>query len=190
MTRNDLICHMVAAYEEWLGFYASAFAYWMCDKLPEQRNLLYTLVEDKRSHAIFYESLMLDYLINHPHRRAEFRVYQWFMRPLYAHLTRQMVMTMAHVAHHKELPKLFAKRFETFTDRRIRALWERAEARAPESHHMLPQLGYWTLALFSAMSNFFVALLAMPWAMMWPSREFPALEDEVHSLLKAERARA
>lgn len=190
MTRNDLICHMVAAYEEWLGFYASAFAYWICEPLPRERNLLYTLLEDKRSHAIFYESLMLDYLINHPARRQEFKVYQAVFKPIYSYLTRHMVGTMAHVSHQKDLPEQFAKRFGVFTNHRIRALWERAEARAPSGQGIIAQVCYRILGVASLVFHSMVAIMASPWALMWPSRHFPALEDEVHSLLKKERAAA
>lgn len=190
LTRSELICHMIATYEAWLSFYASAFARWVCNDMPEQRNLLFTLVEDKRSHAVFYESLMLDYMLQHPGRRAEIKVYQGIMGPFYAFLTRHMVTTMAHVSHQKKLPANFEQRFKQFTKQRFRALWERAEARAPAKRGFLLNVGSALLGVMSLLFHGAVALFALPWALLWPSREFPALEDEVHGLLSSHRAGA
>lgn len=184
LTRNELLCHMVATYEEWLGFYCSDFAAWICRTMPKERSVISSFVEDKRSHCIFYESLLLDYLMQHPRQRGEFRIYRFFLRSFYSYITHHLVKTMAHVAHRKDLPAQFTKTFRAFTDHRAQALMERAETRAPVPRSIFQRLVHHFIGLGSFSIHLFLAVLASPIALLWWTHDVPTLEAQQESLLE------
>lgn len=185
VTRNRMVAYLTGAYEEWLGFYASAFAYWLYDAVPQNRNALYSLVEDKRSHAVFYESLVLDHLAHHLWRRAEMRIFQRVFRALYVNMTRHMLQRMSEVTHRKELPQQFAAYFAAFTDHRFDALWQRAETRAPGAQSLGRRLLSYALGTLKLTVYSGTACLLFPLAFILPMRELPAREEEMGSLIES-----
>ncbi len=188
LTRDDLLHHTLAVYEEWLGFYASAFSYWLCQKRPQERNLLYSLVEDKRTNCIFYESRLLDYLIQHPNRRQEFRLIHLSFRFFYSYLARRMVATTSHVSKQKNLPAQFDKYFLSFTKHRITALAERAQARIPEASSWPVRVLQSVWTSISLVIHGLATLVTAPFALVWPQRSRPVPFEEIDDLLDAKQA--
>ena len=178
----------MSAFEEWLSFYSSAFAYWLSQNHPKERNLLYSLLEDKRSHCIFYESLLLDFLIHHPRRIEEFRLYHALFRLCYGYFAKRMVTTMSHVAQRRELPQLFSSHFRSFTNHRGRALWERAQTRASLKPSALRRIWHLTFGTLRTGIAGVVALIVAPLALLWPAKQGPTLPEHVPELLEQTKA--
>ncbi len=183
LSRNAILCHTLTAFEEWLSFYSSTFAYWLSQHRPKEKNLLHSLIEDKRSHCIFYECILLESLIQHPNRIEEYRLYHRLFNLFYGFMARRMVKTVAHVSQRPELTGLFATHFKAFTSHRSQALWDRAQARNKINHsawRRVLRMAVGTVSLF-AMSG--LGLLIAPVALLVPIKHPPTTEEEIPELL-------
>ncbi len=168
ITRNALLYHVLTAYDEWLSFYASTFAAWLCQGRPTEHNMLYSLVEDKRSHCVFYESLLLAFLQEHPRRITEFRLYHKIMQRFYTELAENMAETIGQVAKRAELPALFGSHFHAFTEHRSQALWERALTRTHLKRTWWRRLAHGCLGAGRVLGTLFITLAIAPFALIWP----------------------
>ncbi len=178
MTRSHCLSYLLGAYREWFSFFSSAFLYRLYEGMPRERNLLHAIVENERSHGTFFESRLLDHMIQYPQLRYKMYLFQRLARFFYGRLTRRLIEPFLPVVRRRELPGQFAELFLRFTDHRLDSLQQRAELRAPLATGWWSWLTTHWVGWFYVMAYAAVALFLAPLALLWPIHAVTKEEED------------